>query len=380
MFSRKIIYSVLIVISVFFYILFVDKLSFYIMVFVFSLPVAFLIVLLSAKIGVKCKLTAVSKTAMKKSGCDFNLKIVNKTFFPYPSSVVKIYYRNDLSENEEIMKISFPVHPRTSQTLTFRLSSEYCGVLNVKIHHIRIYDYIKLFSCRVKTETNAHVYITPDPVIQSVPDAFRTIVTDESNEFSKYKSGDDPSEIFELKEFVQGDKINRIHWNLSSKQNQLITKHYSLAVNTSVAIIVDIDFNSTLQKIDTALEFFYTLSYSLTEHHINHVLYVKGLDKLYEISDYEHLEEVYINILKYKSCSENDSEIISKLTAEKSDFFLVTNRPFKNYDIPDISDFSRLKCFFIDLDTSEIRTLGNNVTISLIRADNFESVPDDLFL
>ena len=380
MFSRKIIYSVLIIISVFFYILFVEKLSFYIMIFVFSLPFAFLIVLLSAKIGIKCTLTAASKTAIKKSDCDFNLKIINKTFFPYPSSVVKIYYRNDLSENEEIMKISFPVHPRTSQTLTFRLSSDFCGVLNVRMHHIKIYDYIKLFSCRVKTETNAHVYITPDPVIQSVPEVFRTIVTDESNEFSKCKSGDDPSEIFELKEFVQGDRINRIHWNLSSKQNQLITKHYSLAINTSIAIIVDIDFNSTLQKIDTTLEFFYALSYSLTEHHINHVIYVKGFDKLYEIYDYEHLEELYINILKYKPDSENDGEILSKLITEKSDFFLVTNRSFKNYDIPDIPDFSRLKCFFTNSDTNEIQTLGNNVTISLIRADNYESVPDDLFL
>ena len=50
----------------------------------------------------------------------------------------------------------------------------------------------------------------------------------DSDRFSTYKKGDDPSEIFDIREYADGDKIQRIHWKLSSKTGDLMVKEGSL--------------------------------------------------------------------------------------------------------------------------------------------------------
>ncbi len=380
MLSRKIIYSVLIISSVFFYILFVEKLSFYLMVFLISLPFALLIILLFGKLFLKYSLSPVNTTAVKKSNCNFKLDITNKTIFPFPTAVVKIKYKNKLSENSDVIKISVPIHSLTSQSLKFSLASEYCGIVKAEILYIRLYDYLKLFSVKVRIKTQAEICVVPDVCSDIIADSFRTVPDENSMDFSKHKSGDDPSEIFELKDYIAGDKLNRIHWNLSSKQNQLITKHYSLGVDSPVAVISDLTFNASLPEISTAAEILYTISFSLIENEIRHELYIKGISESFYISDYVSLNEFYANLLNREyditKNSDSDNQIYSK-----AKIFLVTNKPYETYEISEIPLSSEMKCLFVgNYENDVIKNQLDNISISLIQADRFESMPADIFL
>lgn len=381
MISRKIAYLLLIIISFFFYILFVEKLSFYIMIFVLAFPLALLFILIMAKINIKCTLSPVSETAVKKSECKFRLKILNKTFFPFPSAVVKIRYFNEISGNTDYAKIAFPIHPKTSQSLTFSLSSDFCGVLNTKIMYIKIYDYIKLFSCKIKSDTHARIYIIPDNPAQIVPDNICFTEDSDSNEFSASSAGDDPSEIFELKDYVPGDKLNRIHWNLSSRHNQLISKHYSLSISSPVVVIADITFDTdktNLIKTNAALEIFYTISFSLTESGISHKIYINGFQDTVCISDCMQLNEIYIKLLKEKNSQETKTDIVNSLTAVNSKIFIVTNKKYENYIIPEIPANSEMKCFFTGNETSRTANVTDNISVILADFRDFESLPEDL--
>lgn len=382
MLSRKITYTFLIIISILFYIFFIEKLSLYILVFVLALPAALLIILLFGKFSIKYTLSAVSMTAIKQDNCSFNLKIVNKTIFPYPTAVVNIEYKNKLSQNFSNMKISVPIHSRATQTLTFTLSSEYCGVINAKIKSIKIYDYIKLFSFNIKKNSSADVYIIPHSNDDIIPNNFKTLPCETSNEFSKVKNGDDPSEIFDLKDYIPGDKINRIHWNLSSKQNQLITKYYSLSIDSPIAVIADIifDLNETnLYEINSALEIFYNISFSLLMTDIHHDLYLKGFKQPIFISDFTSLNEAYINLFNNFQNNENCDDIIDNLASSKSKLFLVTNSPCEKYPFPNLLPETELKCFFTrNIVNSSYLSETDNIKISLIDSEKYKTVPDDL--
>ena len=37
----------------------------------------------------------------------------------------------------------------------------------------------------------------------------------ESDSYSTIKGGDDPSEVFAIREYREGDRLQRIHWKLS---------------------------------------------------------------------------------------------------------------------------------------------------------------------
>lgn len=62
----------------------------------------------------------------------------------------------------------------------------------------------------------------------------------DSDRFSTYKKGDDPSEIFDIREYADGDKIQRIHWKLSSKTGDLMVKEGSLPLMKEIHIFIDL--------------------------------------------------------------------------------------------------------------------------------------------
>ncbi len=384
MLSRKISYLILIVTAILFYVFFIEKLSFYTLVFVLALPIVLFIIVLIGKFCIKYELSSISETAIKKDNCKFLLTITNKSFFPFPTAIINIDYKNKLSCNTENIKISIPIYSKTTQKLIFTLSSEYCGILNVKIRNITLFDYIKLFSMNVKIKKSTDVCIIPNFSPTPIPDNFTTINAENSNEFSKIKSGDDASEIFELKDYIPGDKINRIHWNLSSKQNHLITKHYSLAIDSPIAVIIDINFDldkTNIYNISTALEYFYSISFSLIDSGITHELYINGFNESLTISDINILNQTYIDMLNIRSNIDCDYNIINRLIDSKSKLFIVTNKNHENYDIPEIPLTSELKCFFT-CDTKYIKSLNEseNIHISLIDAKNFVHITDDLLI
>lgn len=47
---------------------------------------------------------------------------------------------------------------------------------------------------------------------------------EDSDRFSLYKKGDDPSEIFDIRDFKDGDRFQQIHWKLSSKTGHYMVK------------------------------------------------------------------------------------------------------------------------------------------------------------
>lgn len=377
MLSRKIIYSVLIIVSICFYVLFIEPLSFYTLIFILSLPIALLFILIIGKFSIKYKLYADTETAIKSQNINFTLKITNKSIFPFPSSVVLIKYQNKFSDNTDYFKISFPIHPRTSQELTFKLSSEYCGILKAEVKNIKLYDYIKLFSFKIRECYSTEVCVVPLVSPCSVPEQFKIAPNENGNIFSKEKSGDDPSEIFDLKDYIPGDKINRIHWNLSSRSNQLITKHYSLAVDSPVAVISDFSPNTSLKSASSALELIYGICFSLIENKINHHLYIVGTTETLYISDYESLNDAYINILKFYFENDPDPDIVNSIEASK--LFLVTNKPYTEYKIPEIYTDTELKCFFTGNNENISKPIeSDNISVSFIDCESFENMPDDI--
>ena len=65
--------------------------------------------------------------------------------------------------------------------------------------------------------------ILPDNKVQ-VPEEWPPVPHPDSDspEFSKVKSGDDPSEIFDLHPYREGDAVNLIHWKLTEKMDKAL--------------------------------------------------------------------------------------------------------------------------------------------------------------
>lgn len=381
MIITKIFYFILIIISLLFYFLYIGDLSLYLMIFIISLPVLLGIIILIAKFKIKFDISAASPTSVKNEKCKFTLSIKNKTIFPFSNSLIKIEYKNKLSGIKNYMDIYVPIHPLTEEKLNFYLSSDYCGILNIKIQSVKIYDFIKLFSCKIKPNINTDIYILPNIDFDNISHISKVLNDDNNDIYSKIKSGDDPSEIFELKSYIPGDKINRIHWNLSFKRNKFITKYYSQPVNSSIIVVLDLIKIDSIYSIDTAIELFYNISAQMIKNQITFEICYFNLQsqeiEYINISDIDTLIEITILLMNNFIVDYNNSIIndIGKACINKSELFFITNKYENNDDIIKLFDnnYSTEKSLIFVSDAfskSKFKYL-ENLTIAEIPAGKF---------
>lgn len=62
----------------------------------------------------------------------------------------------------------------------------------------------------------------------------------ESEEHSKKRGGDDPSEVFQIRDYQPGDKMRSIHWKLSAKTEEMMVREQSLPLGCPVELYLDL--------------------------------------------------------------------------------------------------------------------------------------------
>ena len=80
----------------------------------------------------------------------------------------------------------------------------------------------------------------------------------EGDKYSPHKPGDDPTELFGLRPYREGDRLSRIHWKLSQKTGQTLVKELGLPVSERVLFLLDL--TGPGEEISLQLDAFATLS------------------------------------------------------------------------------------------------------------------------
>lgn len=195
-----------------------------------------------------------------------SVQIHNPTIFPASGIQLIITYSNSFSGKKYKKEFMVSADARTRATVTMNLMSEHAGNLEIALSKIKVYDYLKLFSLRKKLKGELKIAILP--VLHEIMDEEllnRTRMQIESDYFSTVKSGDDPSEVFTIREYREGDRPTRIHWKLSMKQDQLMIKEFSDPLNCSMLIFANLSVameEDILVYMDALMECALSLSYS----------------------------------------------------------------------------------------------------------------------
>lgn len=276
MILTKILFLILIVVCIFFYILYVWNFSLILLIIFVTLPAVMFVTTLIAKYMIKADFAVQNKTTPKNSSFPVQLCVSNKSIFPIGKAEVHIEYYNIFNNQINEFELLFPVQARNTQRITFQLSSKYCGILKIRSAYIDIYDPLRIF--RFRTGKNIQTEIAVMPEIHDVNGAisYTDRESEESSVFSENTAGDDPSEIFDLRDYIIGDKLNRIHWKLSSKKDELIVKEYSMPVDVPCMLFLNLkcyeDSEYTLPVFDTLVETLISVSQFMIENERIHTI------------------------------------------------------------------------------------------------------------
>lgn len=217
--------------------------------------------------NIKVELVSTAHVVNKEEAIPITVQLTNITIFPITNLRIYLTYQNSYSSKKFTKEINVSLDSRTSSSVVCNLLSDYAGNIKINLRSIKIYDYLGLFSMRRKLKNTFKAAVLPHYYeLESDKASQKNISIVESDNYSPYKSGDDPSEVFAVREYREGDRPQRIHWKLSTKVGRLMIKEFSNPLDCSDILFINLSVPekvNVLYYIDSILECALSISYTL---------------------------------------------------------------------------------------------------------------------
>ena len=339
MLLMKIIFAILIIICAIFYIMYIWNFALVLLAVMIAIPVIMFLSAYIAKRKMQVYFTAGEKAASKNENFPIQLTVVNDSIFHIGKAEATIEYYNVFNDQINSFELHLPVQAKNSQSTTFQLSSKYCGIIKVRCAKLCIYDPLRIFRFRIGKDLETEVAVLPEGHELGGIVSFTDRINEESSIFSEHRPGDDPSEVFDLRDYHPGDKLNRIHWKLSSKKDQFIVKDYSLPVDVPSTLFINMkcyeDSQYTLPVFDTMVETLVSISQFLLENErVHSIAYYSSRTSSFKesvITDTEALaaavKDLILSISDDLTCEDPQLYFDERPNLALSSLTLITQKP-----------------------------------------------------
>ena len=327
MYKSRILYLLLLIGFFFYSVLFSQKSTFLLFVVALVYPWISLIFLLLAIAKVKVSIEAVEPLGYKGEECKVRVRIENKSFLPVPMMRLKIGYTNCLSRGKDSRVFLSSLLGRSSQEITISLTSDYVGELKFYPEQISFYDGTRICCRRKRFRAKKGKEYAPGKEMESLlilPREYKEFVEiqehwtqiDNGRELITIsEQGNDASELFDVREYNEGDKIARIHWKLTAKCNQFMIKEYSMEQSHHPLLVLNFSYsgsNLAIELLDAYFEAFMMLAeLHLSQGHAFDVLYYNSFESQVLVQSIEQKEEL-IQLMHdlYDSVEEGQTHLV----------------------------------------------------------------------
>lgn len=196
----------------------------------------------------------------------FNVTIENLSKLPFSVINLKLEYV-DISEGIPLRrKIRTAVGAGEKKSILISAVTQHCAVVECRIKKARCCDALGLFSFKIKNiKDTAQIVVIPQLIKGGLKMDSEALNDSDSDNYSDTQKGDDPSQVFEIRDYAPGDDIRRIHWRLSSKQDRIIVKEFSQPVADECVVLLETglkggSIDEFKVRVDNVLSAFLTLA------------------------------------------------------------------------------------------------------------------------
>ncbi len=170
----------------------------------------------------------------------YTLNVSNEDIFVYPYIRV-VFYTGHLKLRSDFNDQLFYLWPGKSYTLQKEVYCKHIGVYDIGVKSFEFRDFFGLFNMRISLRAEKkQVKVYPRMISLQNFKLFCTAYQDASQSSMK-KGMEDRSEITEVKKYASGESLKNIHWKLSAKRNELMTKKFNIPHNRSVFVYCDLN-------------------------------------------------------------------------------------------------------------------------------------------
>lgn len=184
-------------------------------------------------------ITLQKDTVEQGEGIPLKVRSWNKGRIPSVLQIICSYRYISGSERKSV-RTNVYVPAKKREQVEMNIPAKYCGKIRVSVSSVRIFDCWGLFSIGKKNKKDYEITIMPKPfpVNMVVSNRTRWFPVD-GESYAQDRGGDDTAEIYEVREYRAGDRMQKVHWKLSAKEDDLYIKEFGYPLGAAVILMLE---------------------------------------------------------------------------------------------------------------------------------------------
>lgn len=262
MIGRRILYAVSLILAFVFYLSYRLWFSWLLFLGILWLPVLSLALSLPAMLTVKVDLRCPEKVRV---GVPAKTAIAFSCRFPQPPVKAVLRLENTLSKE------------RFVGTPGEHVPTKRCGRIKMEFKTLKVYDYLGLFSKKIRNTDSCDVYVYPRPL-------YTDSVGADTETVSQWipKPGGGFAENHDLRPFREGDNPRMIHWKLAAKTGKLIYREPIVPLREERVLALTLSGDA--EELERKMGRLSWLSRELVDQRIAHGIFCRTAEGTLELS------------------------------------------------------------------------------------------------
>ena len=192
--------------------------------FVFFLPILLLLYALSARLALQVSILSENATVSKGEPYVYEMKLTNRGILAYPFIEAEMLLPEANSVRTGKRTVALTMNPLGAYHVKNTVRFRFRGTYHIGVNYFYVYDFFRIFRVRVDVKSAATVLVLPRRLM--LPDRPNVAVSDEIDPSVRRSDAAEKVEACDVRDYRPGDPLKSIHWNLSSRTEDLIVKDY----------------------------------------------------------------------------------------------------------------------------------------------------------
>lgn len=218
-----------------------EKILYYISYILLFVPAISLALLILTMFRYKCFEKLDRRETFRGERVKYELKVYNEDIFLYPY-IKAIFHADNFVTRTIFSDETFYLSPGKSYRIEKDVSCQHIGRYMIGVKLFEFVDFFRFFRLRSYYDRDNKQLLVLPRIVQL--DKFKVLNTSyiESFQTGNQTGMEDYSEITEIKKYIPGLPLKNVHWKLSAKKNELMTKKFSSPHNRNISLYVDVHY------------------------------------------------------------------------------------------------------------------------------------------
>jgi|GEM_PF-169140 len=279
------------------------------------LPVISLALLVIARSKIKVTMKIPVPVSEKNNPIQMQIDIKRGVLLPVGQVDLRMRCISGFTNQQKVTHLTIDHDGKRDSHVIYDISGRQCGKVKIVIDRIRMKDLFGLCSLNKKVNLEKEITFLPKiyETMVEVSEGVRHFAG-ETEEDEPEAAGNDHSQIYQIRPYRPGDRLQTIHWKLTARSGELYVREAGEPICLAVGIFMDFYADSPAEKnnAEALIEAALSVSNALLEQNCRHFIVWYDADaRRLSKQRIGKIEDIYalMNYLMSAACYEEPADL-----------------------------------------------------------------------